>query len=1026
MPSTFSPLKIQLMATGENNTTWGDVTNLNLGTALEEAIVGSADVTFASADVTLTLTDTNASQTARNMRLRCTGTTGGATRNLIVPSIEKPYIVRNDCADSVVVKTAAGTGITVPAGRTMWVYTDATNVVDAVTHLSSLTLGTSLPVSSGGTGTNTAFTAGSVVFAGASGVYTQDNANLFWDNTNDRLGIGTATPAAKLDVIGNIRMPSGNFLYWAGGSELIEAVENNRMTFFVSSLERMRIASNGDVGIGTTSITPLFGRTLQIGNGSVNSSISLIGTGAANIGDGYMAATVDAFSLTARGSTPLVLGANDAEAMRITSGGNVAIGTTSSSIKLQVSDVDQATARIGVNNANGQNYHLVAGNPGASNSGFAIFDATASATRMYIDSSGNVGVGTQGPSSYGKLAVIGNIAASTDGATILTMRANAGATTLGAYNTTASSLSFTTNTGGAGELERMRITDTGNVGIGTASPSDLLHVAGGNVRVSGATPVIAVWNAAGSDRYGYIFGQSGSMTFAAEGASRIMSFSVAGSERMRISSTGDVGVGGSSPGTKFYVNGGVAIHGASFPTSGVGIEALWDGTQSVIQSYNRNVATYQPLRLDGSALQLFTSGTEKARITSGGDVGIGTSSPAYKLQIQNAGNLSTLIRNGNAGTGLYSELLLETGNTFSNISQASVRAVSTNGGNADIALTFGTSSGTGSTATERMRIDASGNVGIGTSSPAGKLHTVSTTGFTAPNLLCTDTVSNFRIVFQSSLYAAVPANKPWLHSYDDIYLGSDGTTSFNVVSGGINRFKVDSSGYISLGSGTAIENSLLVFPGGVSGTPLRRGIKLGADPEGTFDFYINSNQNNAAFRWFNGLGSSEMMRLNSSGDLMVGTTTSTSATQRGVVSVADATGGASAIIIGHANGVASGNSYAVFSYNGGIIGAITQNGTTGVLYTTASDVRLKHNIVDAPDAASVIDAMQVRSFKWNADNNEQRYGFIAQELLEVAPEAVNQPADPDEMMAVDYSKLVPILVKEIQSLRARVAQLEGN
>ena len=150
MPSTFSPLKIQLMATGENNTTWGDVTNLNLGTALEEAVVGSADVTFASADVTLTLTDTNASQTARNMRLRCTGTTGGSTRNLIVPSIEKPYIVKNDCADSVVVKTAAGTGITVPAGKTTWVYSDATNVVDATTHLSSLTLGTDLAVSDGG------------------------------------------------------------------------------------------------------------------------------------------------------------------------------------------------------------------------------------------------------------------------------------------------------------------------------------------------------------------------------------------------------------------------------------------------------------------------------------------------------------------------------------------------------------------------------------------------------------------------------------------------------------------------------------------------------------------------------------------------------------------------------------------------------------------------------------------------------------------------------------------------------------
>lgn len=140
MPSTYSNLKIQLMATGENNTSWGDVTNVNLGTALEEAIVGSADVTFASANVTLTLTNTNASQTARNLRLRCTGTTGGSTRNLVVPSIEKPYIVQNDCADSIVVKTAAGTGITVIAGTTAWVYSDGVNVVSALSYTPDLSI----------------------------------------------------------------------------------------------------------------------------------------------------------------------------------------------------------------------------------------------------------------------------------------------------------------------------------------------------------------------------------------------------------------------------------------------------------------------------------------------------------------------------------------------------------------------------------------------------------------------------------------------------------------------------------------------------------------------------------------------------------------------------------------------------------------------------------------------------------------------------------------------------------------------
>ena len=121
MASTFSSLKIELIGTGEKVGTWGTTTNINLGTALEEAITGSADVTFASGTVTLTLTDVNTTQTARNLRLNLIGTSGGA-QNLIVPAIEKLYLINNACADTITVKNSTGTGIAVPAGKSMFVY----------------------------------------------------------------------------------------------------------------------------------------------------------------------------------------------------------------------------------------------------------------------------------------------------------------------------------------------------------------------------------------------------------------------------------------------------------------------------------------------------------------------------------------------------------------------------------------------------------------------------------------------------------------------------------------------------------------------------------------------------------------------------------------------------------------------------------------------------------------------------------------------------------------------------------------
>jgi hypothetical protein len=162
MASTYSDLKIELIGTGEQTGTWGTTTNNNFSIAVGEAITGSADVAFSSSDVTVTLTDTNGAQSARNLRLNLTGTSGGA-RNLILGSgcqIEKLYLINNGLADAVTVKNTSGTGIAVAAGKSMFVYNNGTNVVDAVNYLSSLTVGTLNGVIKGTTGVLSAATAG--------------------------------------------------------------------------------------------------------------------------------------------------------------------------------------------------------------------------------------------------------------------------------------------------------------------------------------------------------------------------------------------------------------------------------------------------------------------------------------------------------------------------------------------------------------------------------------------------------------------------------------------------------------------------------------------------------------------------------------------------------------------------------------------------------------------------------------------------------------------------------------------------
>ena len=158
--STWSDnLKIELLGIGDTN--WGNLTNNNFKWAIEDSITGYATAAFpsdADYDWYLGYTNSNSSQAQRNLVINVTGSLT-QTRNLVVPTIEKQYIIQNNTtgSQSIVVKTDAGTGITVPNGRKAHLFVDGTNVVqmddyDVTRTIGTLSLTNALGASSGGTG----------------------------------------------------------------------------------------------------------------------------------------------------------------------------------------------------------------------------------------------------------------------------------------------------------------------------------------------------------------------------------------------------------------------------------------------------------------------------------------------------------------------------------------------------------------------------------------------------------------------------------------------------------------------------------------------------------------------------------------------------------------------------------------------------------------------------------------------------------------------------------------------------------
>ena len=1062
-------LRLKEIATGDESGTWGTSTNTNLSLVAEAFSFGTEAITTNADTHTTTLAD-GATDPGRSMFLKYTGTLDSTCTITIGPNtISKLWFIENATSGSqnIIIKQGSGATVTIANGQVKAIYSDGAGsggaMVDAFTDLSVPSFFVSGDLDVDGT-TNldvvdidgAANFATDVTFTGASAniVFdSSDNALEFADNAKSVFGTDS-----DMSLFHN---GNNGFLDCDTGTLFIQtdslSVKNSAGTEV-----QMLAAADGAVALYHNNAEKL---------ATESTGINVTGTVTA---DGL---TVDgsATITTADNTAQLVLKSTDADS----STGPILDLQRDSGSPADSDLIGFIRFRGDDDGGNVTNYATIqaqiADVTGGTEDGTLKFQTmvAGSVTTGLAIAGGNVGIGTSSPSNLVEASKSQNTV--TD---VKVINANTG---------TAAQARFT----------------LGNSGSNFGS----LGFTGGSFTTSGVFRQDGV----------YLFGNGAGGLSLVTGAAQPIYFAISNSEAARIDSSGNLLVGKTSAdnttqGIRLLGSSGFAsfVRASAEPIvvnrltdDGDLIEFRADGT-TVGTIGNRFNALYihSPDGTNGSGLRFFDGviqpcesngndsdgDTDLGQVSSrfkdlhlsadafiGGNAGIGTTSPAQTLHV----------KTGSDGGGITIQRNSTTENTFA---QLGFSPTTNDAGSPNISIrgyrgsSFNTNyltfvvGGSGS-GLERMRIDSSGNVGIGTSSPTAKKSSttlqvngnVAVGDNNAAGIVAFGDISSADVnvgIFRgaSGVYSNTNGNSLGLAAYDDVVF----TTGNADIASQSERMRLLSNGTLLVGK-TADDNSVgfktntsstyMVASGGTptfinrlsdNGDLLEfrkdsstKG-RIGTD--GT-DIFIGSDDTNLLFHADGflpansvggvrdnafALGSSSArytdLRLSGvmySGSALIGTTSAFS-------DGSDNSGGSGALHIARDNGTcvflkrASANGAIAKFFRGAIssaVGTITIDASS-TAYNTSSDQRLKENIADADDAGSKVDAIKVRQFDWKTDGSHQDYGMVAQELQSVAPEAVAGNADSDEMMGVDYSKLVPMLIKEIQSLRARVAQLE--